>query len=66
MNRLCKFASWIYGGLKILLGESYQMSFLRDCPIAPPVMASSVRTGGQTSHLELEAAPRGKPCDCES
>ena len=30
MDRLYKFASRIHGGLEILLGESYQMSFLRD------------------------------------
>ena len=30
MDRLYKFASRIQGGLEILLGESYQMSFLRD------------------------------------
>ena len=30
MDRLYKFASRITGGLEILLGESYQMSFLRD------------------------------------
>ena len=30
MDRLYKFASRLPGGLQILLGESYQMSFLRD------------------------------------
>ena len=30
MDRLYKFASRLDGGLEILLGESYQMSFLRD------------------------------------
>ena len=30
MDRLYKFASRLPGGLEILLGESYQMSFLRD------------------------------------
>ena len=30
MDRLFKFASRITGGLEILLGESYQMTFLRD------------------------------------
>ncbi len=30
MDRLYKFAGRLPGGLQILLGESYQMSFLRD------------------------------------